>query len=452
MFSTIKRKMGGVFGHLVKYMGDDKFAHWPADNVSPASLARLKKSIESGRLDEWEQLLMAITEKWPEYLRNTDSVSGAVSRMQWTVMPWAEDGKKPTPEAQEYASLVSSVFWRNEVSATKFEVEGRKLIKLLCFAKWNGSAVLEIRWGSDGKTVYPAAYVPVTAKHYAWPYSMSHEDELLFFPDGIDMMGSEEGVPFPRDKFIVGLNKSTCFHPIYNSTARVLVGYFGAAVWGLAWYMSYCEKFGRPFMHATANSASDAKEAMRMLEQMGQGGIAVSTKDFDVKFMESMKGDKSIPQASLLDRADEQCVKLIAGQTLTSNSGEGVGGSYALGKVHEGIRQEVLLDVAGEVADILNSQLVKSILKLNYGKLPDNLPYFVPAIPGDKENNEKVDFYDGVINRIGLPVSREYLYDSFGIPQPEEGDDVVGKFPEPDPWEDEITAAARVRGKLMRRA
>lgn len=74
----------------------------------------------------------------------------------------------------------------------------------------------------------------------------------------------------------------------------------------------------------------------------------------------------SIPQEVLINLANKACDRLILGQTLTSDTSKD-GGSYSLGKVHQGIRVEVIAHAAQYVANVRNAQLVPAIVALNYG-------------------------------------------------------------------------------------
>ena len=69
----------------------------------------------------------------------------------------------------------------------------------------------------------------------------------------------------------------------------------------------------------------------------------------------------------MLDRAEKQMDLLILGQTLTSDVSKH-GGSRALGEVHADVRAEVIQAAANFAAGVLNAQLVRSILLLNYGE------------------------------------------------------------------------------------
>lgn len=84
------------------------------------------------------------------------------------------------------------------------------------------------------------------------------------------------------------------------------------------------------------------------------------------------------------------------------------------------------------VCNILNEQLVPAIVAKNYGRLSGlPLPEIMVSVPEAAQSKDKIDFYDGVITRLGLTVTRSKLYDDLGVAQPAPDDDVVGPAQQP---------------------
>ena len=123
--------------------------------------------------------------------------------------------------------------------------------------------------------------------------------------------------------------------------------------------------------------------------------------------------------------------KLILGQTLTTDTSAN-GGSLAQAKVHAGVETSQVMAHARFVCNILNEQLVPAIVAKNYGRLSGlPLPEIMVSVPEAAQSKDKIDFYDGVINRLGLTVTRSKLYDDLGVAQPAPDDDVVGPAQQP---------------------
>lgn len=439
LFPRWRKKTEDAFQVLVNPAADSKFKHWPASELDPASLKSLKDSIISGRLDAQERLFMSMLEKWPRLRKDLQEIANAVSRMEWTVTPWTEKGQEPTPEAQEMAALVESAFWRAEPGADTAEQGAEDLIKSLTYMTACGGTVHQIHWSAED-IVYPRCYEPLSAQYYAWTYRSGEKDRLQLYRRGLEY--DLEGEDFPQDKFLIGLNKGNIFHPVFGAKLRCLIGWFGAACYGLPWLMTYCELFGIPFRMAKVRGDETAKaEAAEMLQNLGSGGWAVTTQNMDFELHDAVKGGNGLPQADLIRLADEQCDNLILGQTLTSSKGDG--GAYALGKVHEGIRKEVIEDAGNAVASVLNTQLIPALIRLNYGRLPTTrLPYFTPTLRGID-----ADALDMVARAAEvMDVGEEFARAIVKIPKPRQGEAVLRKTGSIGnaPWQygDEVEAAA----------
>lgn len=412
-----KRKTESVHHVLVNPSADEKFKHWPSSELDPTSLKSLKDSIISGRLDRQEELFMSMMEKWPRLRKNLGEIANAVARLEWSVMPWTEKGQDPTSEDLEMAELVESAFWRAEPNSDSVEQGAEDLLRSLTYMLTCGNTVHQIKWAASD-IVYPRSYEPLSAKFYAWAYETGRKDRLLLFRHGVDT--DLEGEDFPQDKFLIGLNKADVFHPIFGAKLRCLIGWFGAACFGLPWLMTFCELFGIPFRMAKVRGDETAKqEAAEMLQNLGSGGWAVTTQNMEFELHDAVKGAQGLPQADLIRLADEQCDNLILGQTLTSSKGDG--GAYALGKVHNGIRKEVIEDAGLAVAQVLNLQLVPAIIRLNYGRVPSRLPFFVPSIRGiDAEALDVVSKAAEVMD-----VGEEFARSIIKIPKPQPGEPVL---------------------------
>lgn len=434
---------------LIHRSSQDRIQEWTADISTQKALRALKESSASGRLDMQEALFRTMLDKWPRLRKDLDEIGGAVARLPWSVSPWQDKDKKSTPEAIEHAELVDSALWRCRPEQGKWEQTFSELICALTYGMPRGQTVHEVVWAASD-IVYPSVYLPVTANYYAWSQFHGEPDELQLFRNGIDFQ--YKGTPFPRDKFLVNIHKSGMDHPIFGANLRCLVGWFGAAMFGLPWLMQYCQVFGIPFRTAKAKGTQAKKDAEAMLKSIGAGGWGVATQNFEFEIHDVMKGGNSIPQTALIEMADTQCTNLILGQSLTSSKGEG--GAYALGKVHEGIRQEVLAKAASFVADVINSQLIPSILRLNYGFVPDKLPTIEYTIPGSNIDKGKLEYIQGLVD-LGLELPEQWIRDQLCVPDVDKSKDSIFKPSSyrsnaTDSAFDEIAAAAAERKKERR--
>lgn len=137
---------------------------------------------------------------------------------------------------------------------------------------------------------------------------------------------------------------------------------------------------------------------------------------------------------NLVRRCALAIARRICGQTLTSYGSEDGKGSLALGDVHKemfGIKTRELA-IAGEMP--INEQLIKRWVLWNYG--PEALA-LAPKFCFDKSLREDLNVASQVderLQRMGLDIPKKYVRERYGVPEPEEGEDVLEKQIVADPF------------------
>src|SRR5690606_29742321 len=100
-------------------------------------------------------------------------------------------------------------------------------------------------------------------------------------------------------------------------------------------------------------------------------------------------------------------------------------GSYAASQTHAEVRQDLIEADAKALAERLRRDVIHPLVLFNFG--PDatrRLPWFKFhfEVPEDTEKTARV--YATLVRDIGLPVAAEHLYERFGVPQPQEGQEL----------------------------
>jgi phage gp29-like protein len=158
---------------------------------------------------------------------------------------------------------------------------------------------------------------------------------------------------------------------------------------------------------------------------MGSAGHGEFPEGTNIQFLEAGKNAGSSPQADLMERADKNCDLLILGQTLTSdtgNSGAG-GGSLALGKVHQGVRDQIIQSAANFAARVLNQQLIPAILLENYGDA-EEAPYFCPEPETQKDLTATATMIKTAVE-TGFKVPAKWAHSELNIPLPQAGEEII---------------------------
>ena len=232
-------------------------------------------------------------------------------------------------------------------------------------------------------------------------------------------------LPFPQDKFLIAICKQKSGHPISGALLRILGFWWAASNFTWEWFLRYAQIFGMPLRMAfydTNASQATIDKIQQMLEGMGSAAWAAfpAGTQFEIK-TDLQHASRSAHQA-LLDAADKLVDILIKRQTLTTDAGDR--GTQALGVVHQGVRADRIMAVAGYVARIINRQLLPAICRLNFGDARE-CPWIQP---GEKETRDEKAMAerDRILLEAGLPMPRTWFYERHAIPQPADGEEVVG--------------------------
>lgn len=403
----------------------------------------LRGAFAGGHLQAWE-LFDLMEDTWPRLSKNLNELKNAVTGLEWKLEAWCEDGKPPTPEAQERAMLVSNAVWKMRPRPDLDESGFEGLIYDLSDAYGKGLSVVEVLWEIRkdkqlGDITAPRSTTWVHPVNYAW----SNEGQIGLRAEVLNRVGEmplrttsfapgrNDLVPFPEDQFLISIQKSRTGPGLTAGRLRALAWWWCAANFSADWMMNLAQVFGLPIRWANyPNGAGQPtiNAIASMLEDMGSAGWAAFPEGTNLTLHTPGSLGTMSPQADLSDRADTNCDILILGQTLTTEVGQ-TGGAYSLGKVHAGVRGENIMSMAQAAARVLNQQLVPAILRQNYGD-DDEAPEFCPEerkIEDIKANADR----DAVLLGCGVDMPKKWFYERHGIPLPQAGEEVIKKAAPP---------------------
>jgi phage gp29-like protein len=409
-------------------------------SVTPAYIELiLRGAVAGNQLQQWE-LFDLMEDTWPRLSKNLNEVKRAVQSREWKIKPWADEDEPPTPEAEEKSNFVADAIWNMRPAPDSDENAYLGTIYDILDAWSKGTSVLEIEWEAADGGIVPRATSWVHPMYYGW----SQEGYIGLQVGNLDAGSSGTGIlpvsrvftsrstieRFPENKFLIAINRAKSGHPLSGALLRPLAFWWCAANFSAEWLLNFAQIFGLPIRwanYATGSSNELVNQICAMLENMGSAGWAAFPAGTTIDLKEASKNGQDNPQSGVLDRADRQCDLIVLGQTLTTDVGQGGSGSRALGQVHEGVRSEVIQAAATFAENVINTQLIPAILRLNYGDDSD-----APEMCAEEEKIEdvKANAERDAILMPFIPMPKTWFYKRHDIPLPQPGEETIGGTPE----------------------
>lgn len=415
---------------------EDRWLEETRRKLYPVEVESILQNALGGDLRDQQRLFQIMADTWPRLQNNLRTLRDAAATAPYTVHAASATGEEATLLEEDQANLVETALWSMAPNTIRLELGMEKTLSALAEADITGHAVIELLWKRTPEgLILPRAGRAVAAGWWAYPTAATHladtTDRLMLRAGG---QRSVELTDFPPHKFLVSIQPGHAGHPSQAATLRALAKYWVACVFGLEWLMSHAQLFNVPFRWANyPKGDTNAKSAVAaMLANIGTAGWAAFPEGVKLQFLESAKAAAELPSKLLGDLADTACDILILGQTLTSDTGDTGGGSFALGKVHSSVRRERLASICRNVATLLTEQLVPAIISLNYGTLPARLPEIrcdMPEPEDAKANAER----DKVLVDMGMEIPLAWMHERHGVPIAEEGEELFGKPAAPPP-------------------
>ena len=379
----------------------------------------LRGALMGGHVQQWE-LFSLMEDTSPRLGKNLDQIKNAVQGMKAVFTPYADDGEEPSDEAKMRAAVCSAAFRGMKPDAAADENAFAGTVFDLLDAWGKGVSVLETEWQMSSTPKLGDFCAPrCTAWVHPSAYGWDADGRIKMRTTGTAL------AEFPADKFLIAVNKARSGSPLGGARLRTLAWWWCAANFSADWMLNHAQLFGVPFRWANydPNLPADLKaEIGAMLQNMGSTGYAYFPTGTSMEFLEAGHGGGSSPQEGILDRFDKICDLLILGQTLTSDMGKGGGGSLALGKVHEGVKEEVVTAAARFAAEVFNEQLFPSILRLTFGD-----EEACPSVSFETEQEDDLVKKSTILATLatagaGSIIGLDWLGKTFDIPKPGAGE------------------------------
>jgi len=419
-FSRIKASFAGKekpeAGRIVQPSVLDPLVGAYGGSMTPETLASIHYSADLGDIERAMRLYADVIEKDLHLGSVLDTRKAAVVGCPWEVVPGTDDG-----QGHKDADLV------REILEAVPDFKGA--LRSLQEAGPYGFAMSEIMWATDGKWLYVESLDEVMQHRFVF-----RDDgwNLLKFPRLLTESYSFKGEEIPGEKFLFHRFQPRGGYVVRSGLMRGLVWWWMFQNYSIKDWISFMERFGQGFVlgrYDSASSRGDRETLEAAVKNMATELAAMISKTTEIEVHE-FKGTASINMFEDFSRvADSLKSKRVLGQTLTTQEGES--GSYALGQVQNEVRQDILEYDCTCTMETIQRGLVEPLVDFNHGprdKYPKFQIKFQP--PEDLEALAKRDKI--LIVDMGMPVPMSYMRDTYGIPEPEGDEPVLGGMAKPD--------------------
>lgn len=327
----------------------------------------------------------------------------AVTGREWEVIPASEDSRDV-----KIAEFIEEAFLK-----CNFDVGRRQLLSAIVI----GFKVSEIMWEYSEGSVWIKRFLGKESRRFT--FDTKRNLKLLTLSN---MIEGEEVPPRKFQVFSWGSENDTPF------------GYgLGASLYWLDWFgknslkfwLIFADKFGTPTTigkYPTGTAKAQQDVLLEALESIQQEAAIKIPDTMTIELLEAARTGSIDTYEKLCNYLDKKKTKLILGQTLTSDIGDK--GSYAASQTHDDVRKEIVKADADELCEALNAQVVRWLVDYNF---PNVTKYPQVWIRTEDETDLKpLAERDRIIAvDIGVPVTKKYFYDTYGIPEPQEGEEVI---------------------------
>ncbi len=181
--------------------------------------------------------------------------------------------------------------------------------------------------------------------------------------------------------------------------------------------MGFAEVYGMPLRvgkYEPGATRADREALIQAVRSLGSDAAGIISKSTEIEFIEAQKGSSLNVYESLASFCDAQMSKAVLGQTLTSEPGGGRGsGSYALGRVHSEVRQDLVEADSKALAKTITQQVLRPLVGFNFG-WDAPVPRFRFLCEPPEDMKAVAEVYK-ILSEIGFQFSREDLAARFRL-------------------------------------
>ena len=380
----------------------DRWSSYPSAGLTPQRLAAIFRAADWGDLRAQAELFEDMEEKDAHLASVMQTRRLAVLGLDWQI--------DPSSESAEDKRIAD--FCREQLEALELE----DLLANLVGAIGYGYSAVELLWENQGQATI-SGIKPIHPKNISW---VNSEVPLVITED--NFQGTK---PSPW-KIVYHRYAVRSGHDTRNGVLRVCAYMYLFKNYALKDWATFNEVFGMPLrLGKYEPSATPAdREALRAaISSLGSDAAGIISKSTEIEFIEMVSRGTANPYQVMALFCNREMSKAVLGQTLTTDT-EGSTGTYAAGLIQEEVRRDLLEADARALGKTIRGQLLRPLVGFNFG-WDKPLPQFSLLVQETLDLKADAEMAKNLAE-IGLPIPISHLYAHFGIPEPQNGEAVIG--------------------------
>jgi len=332
----------------------------------------------------------------------------ALTRLEYEIVSASESMQEGADQtlADDVAAYVRESFQR---------LDGLdRTLKHLATAIGPNLAVAEIEW----RNYEPIAVFPIPSDRLTMQLFQSNEVRIV-------TQEQRMGMPAATPKFIVHVPDSVSGSPLARSLSEAQAWIWLMKKLALADWAIFCEIFGMPVRIGKYRPAATTEERnilKTMLQSVGTNAWAMVSEGTSIEFTESSQRGIA-PYEALLNFCNRETAVGWLGGNLTTES-TGVTGGLAAAVVQDAVRDDIRDDDIKNESATVGKQLIAPMAAFKYPGRDVPLPTFRRVKP-ETVDRQKEALLLRAAQGAGVQVPKAWAYKRLGIPEPQEGDEVL---------------------------
>ncbi len=252
--------------------------------------------------------------------------------------------------------------------------------------------------------------------------------DLQGMPRLLTLQNMVDGIEVPDRKFVIYRNVSDNGSKYGDALGRSLFWPWWFRKNGIKFWAIFADKFGAPTGVGKYPAGTPQDKQQKLLEAVNaiqqETGIVIPD-NMLIELLEAERTGSVNTYESFCSYMDKQIVKVILGHSAAMESTAGKLGNE---KQADQTRQDYLKADADALCGCQNNNLVRWLVDYNFPGIKAYPKVWIRTEP-EKDLKSLADRDKVLIKDVGLPVTKKYLYEAYGIPEPGEGEELVAPPP-----------------------